>query len=128
DISKDCLYTNDKNSKRRRGIQTVLQTLLKTYIGLLAPIQPLLAQEVWKVCPAYFKNNSPNPFAVGNWDFYHLPQSYIQESLEDDFSKIWQVKDILYKSMEELRLHGKFKNKLETQVNIIVDQNSFLGK
>lgn len=128
DISKDCLYTNDKNSKRRRGIQTVLQTLLKTYIGLLAPIQPLLVQEVWKVCPAYFKNNSPNPFAVGNWDFYHLPQSYIQESLEDDFSKIWQVKDILYKSMEELRLHGKFKNKLETQVNIIVDQDSFLGK
>lgn len=128
DISKDCLYTDSKDSNRRRSIQTVLQTLLKTYIGLLAPIQPLLAQEVWKVCPEYMKNNSKSPFAVGGWDFYRIPDSYLQESIEQDFSKIWQVKDTLYKSLEELRLGGTFKNKLETQINIIVNKESSIGK
>lgn len=128
DISKDCLYTDAKDSKRRRSIQTVLQALLRTYIGLLAPIQPLLVQEVWNVCPEYFKNNSKSPFTVGSWDFYQIPDTYLQESIEHDFSKIWQVKDTLYKSLEELRLNGTFKNKLETQVNIVVDNESSLGK
>lgn len=129
DISKDCLYTDAKDSNRRRSIQTVLQTLLRTYIGLLAPIQPLLAQETWNSCSKDFKRDVESPFMMGDWnEFYQLPDTFYNASIEDDFNNIWEIKDALYKALETLRLNGSFKNKLETQVNIIVDHTAPIGK
>lgn len=118
DISKDCLYTDAANSHRRRSIQTVLNILLKTYIGILAPIQPLLAQETWNIYRDLAKIEASSPFKM-NWnDFYKLPESYHNQAVEDEFALIWEIKDRLYKKLEQLRLSGEFKNKLEVQILI----------
>lgn len=118
DISKDCLYTHAANSHRRRSIQTVLNILLKTYIGILAPIQPLLAQETWNIYRDLAKIEASSPFKM-NWnDFYKLPESYHNQAVEDEFALIWEIKDRLYKKLEQLRLSGEFKNKLEVQILI----------
>lgn len=118
DISKDCLYTHAANSHRRRSIQTVLNILLKTYIGILAPIQPLLAQETWNIYRELAKIETASPFKM-NWnDFYKLPDAYHNKAVEDEFALIWEIKDRLYKKLEQLRLSGEFKNKLEVQILI----------
>lgn len=128
DISKDCLYTDAADSHRRRSIQTVLQIILKTYIGLLAPIQPLLTQEVWDAYSGKFGIEEKSPFMVGEWNnFYQLPKSYLDENVEADFQKIWAVRENAYKLLEDLRIQGFFKNKLETQVNITVDGDSSIA-
>lgn len=117
DVSKDCLYTDKADGLRRRSIQTVLAVLLRTYIGLLAPIQPLLVEEVWAPYRALFGTEAASPFMVG-YDFYQLPDEYRDIRLEGDFDKIWAAKNQLYRFYETLRAEGYFKNKLETQIVI----------
>ena len=119
DISKDCLYTDSKNSVRRRSIQTVLKEILRVYIGLLAPIQPILTQEVWEEYRRFFDVKESSPFMVGGWhNFYKLQDQFLNEQIESEFQLIWELRDQVYKQMEQLRLDGIYKNKLETQVNI----------
>lgn len=125
DISKDCLYTDLASSHSRRSVQTVLQEVLKTYIGLIAPIQPLTAEEVWSYLPEHLKHGVESPFKIGSWNsYFHLPDSFIDEHIEEDFEILWKVKDSIYKMLEGMRLDGIFKNKLETRVNILVPEES----
>ncbi|KAK6458929.1 isoleucine-tRNA ligase [Scheffersomyces xylosifermentans] len=119
DISKDCLYTDAKDSVRRRSIQTVLKEILKVYIGLLAPIQPLLTQEVWNEYRNLFNEEKTSPFMMGEWkDYYALPENLFNETVEKEFDSIWSLRDQIYKVLEKLREEGYYKNKLETQVNL----------
>lgn len=115
DISKDCLYTSPQNSLRRRGIQTVLDYLVRVYIGILAPIQPVLTQEVWDLYAAKFHLNEDSPFKK-NWDFFALQEEVVDTEIASEFDTIWKIRDSLYKSLETLRLEGQFKNKLEAEV------------
>lgn len=117
DVSKDCLYTAKADLVRRRGIQTVLATLLRSYIGLLAPIQPLLVQEVWDHAKEILGVDADSPYHVP-WSTYAVPEEYRQVELEADFAKIWQVKDLLSKQLEALRKEGLYKNRLEAVVDI----------
>lgn len=128
DISKDSLYTDAKNSHKRRSIQTVLEVLLRTQIGILAPIQPLVTQEVWETCSQDFTGGSESPF-MKDWDsFYKLPKEYSNAKVEDEFNKIWEIKNSLYKSLEVLRQAGSLKSNLELQVNLEVSTDSGIGK
>lgn len=126
DISKDTLYTDLKNSHKRRSIQTVLKQLLKTYIGILSPIQPILTQEVWVEYNKLFASDSPkSPFMFGKWEnFYKLPENYNDPAIEIDFSKIWALRASVYKQLEVLRNQEKYKNKLEIQLSISAPKGS----
>jgi isoleucyl-tRNA synthetase len=48
DLIKDTLYCEAKNNPRRRCIQTVLYTIVKSYLILLTPIIPHTCEEVYK--------------------------------------------------------------------------------
>lgn len=123
DISKDTLYTASENSQKRKSIQQVLDILLRTYVGLLSPIQPLLTQEVWLIYAEKLGLEEKSPF-MKSWDYYQLPAEWVDELLEEEFSSIWLLRDALYKKLEELRLNGVFKNKLETEVFITGDETA----
>lgn len=114
DISKDCLYTSKRGSQQRRGIQTVLSQVLHTYIGLLAPIQPLLTQEVWD---SYFEKREgvPSPFMMP-WSFYCVPNHYKNANADIEMKGIWELRDAIFKALEQLRSDGYYKNKLELQI------------
>ncbi|KAG7195869.1 isoleucine-tRNA ligase [Scheffersomyces spartinae] len=131
DISKDCLYTDFEDSHRRRCIQTVLETILKTYIGILAPIQPILTQEVWtsykeEICAGKIPES---PFMVTQWEeTFKLPKFYENEAIQNDFNQIWKIRDVINKNLESLRLQGSFKNKLETQVNLVIEDETIMNE
>ena len=126
DISKDALYTESSNSLKRRSIQTVLFTVLNTYVGLLAPVQPLLAQEAWESYPSGFKKASETPFLCGWESAFQLPVTYVNETIEQEFSIIWYIRNAINKTLESLRGGGLFKSNLEIDVNILVDEQSSL--
>lgn len=119
DVSKDSLYTHAKDSERRRGIQTVLLQTLKTYIGLIAPIQPLLAQEVWDAFSDEHKPSDTNSPFMASWDFFAVPQNYLNVEVEEEMQIIWAIRESLSRTFERLRLDGKFKNKLEATITIM---------
>lgn len=125
DISKDCLYTDSKNSLRRRSIQTVLREVLRTYIGILAPIQPILTQEVWEQGSNIFGRDENSPFMLGKWqDFYQLPAKFENRAIEKEFELIWNIRDAAYIELEALRVNGDYKNRLETQISLNFKSNS----
>lgn len=121
DISKDCLYTDAANSARRRGVQTVLMQVLKTYVGLLAPIQPVTTQEVWdNMSDVLRPAGAASPFMLP-WSYFSVPEHYCNNEIEAEFEPIWSFRDTLYKKLEELRVEGKFKNKLEAEIVLEAD-------
>ncbi|OBA23596.1 isoleucyl-tRNA synthetase [Metschnikowia bicuspidata var. bicuspidata NRRL YB-4993] len=123
DVCKDCLYTHAKDSLRRRGIQTVLLQTLKTYIGLLAPIQPLLAQEAWDALSDQHKPAlTTSPF-MASWTYFATPAKYHDSSIENEMQIIWAIRESLSRTFENLRLHGKFKNKLEATVSLYLSDD-----
>lgn len=115
DISKDCLYTDKADSHRRRSIQTVLEQILKTYIGLWAPIQPLIAQESWQIYAKQVEIAETSPFMIP-WSFFEVSEGAQNESVESEFVQLWKIRDGLYKELEQLRKDGQYKNKLEVEI------------
>lgn len=115
DMSKDCLYTDPADSQRRRNIQTTLFYVLRTYIGLVAPVQPLLAQEAWDLFRDIAHEKEESPFMVP-WLYYAL--DFADDAVEREMAQIWRVRDALYRLLEEHRLGGHFKNKLECVVSL----------
>lgn len=115
DICKDCLYTDLQNSLRRRGIQTVLEAILKTYTGILGPIQPVVVQESWQLFAAQMGHQELCPFLVP-WAELAVPDALKNPDIEAEMSKIWKIRDSLYKVLEELRNEGHYKNKLEVEI------------
>jgi isoleucyl-tRNA synthetase len=59
-LIKDTLYCEAKNDPKRRRIQTVLFTILKTYLILLTPIIPHTCEEVYKFIDMPNKKESVN--------------------------------------------------------------------
>ncbi|CCG20598.1 protein [Candida orthopsilosis Co 90-125] len=117
DVSKDCLYTDDANSTRRRAIQTVLNEILKTYVGILAPIQPLTVQEVWDEYVKINKDVSDSPFKEPS-NTYALSNYYVNHDLELQFSAFFKLRDEIYKEIETLKQNNFFKNKLELEIKL----------
>lgn len=115
DISKDCLYTDHQNSHRRRSIQTVLEQILKLYIGLWSPIQPLIAQEAWQLYSKQMDISETSPFMVP-WSFFEVPEAARNAEIENEISELWKIRDALYKELEQLRKDGHYKNKLEVEI------------
>ncbi|CCK67913.1 isoleucine--tRNA ligase ISM1 KNAG_0A02240 [Huiozyma naganishii CBS 8797] len=58
DICKDSLYCDPEASLKRRQIHTTLFHILNTYRALLAPILPMLVQEVWNNVPCDWLDHS----------------------------------------------------------------------
>lgn len=73
DISKDILYSNQISSLARRQVQTTLVHILNAYRAILAPILPVMVQEVWKYIPEGWLQGQEhidiNPMR-GKWPFW----------------------------------------------------------
>ena len=123
DVSKDCLYTDSANSVRRRSIQTVLNEMMKTYLGLLAPIQPLLTQEAWSEYIRIASLNEDSVFKVDS-KFFILSEKYENETVEKSFNEFLELRDDIFRTVESLKQQKFFKNKLELEILLSVKENT----
>lgn len=128
DITKDRLYADSEHSLSRCSTQTVLTEILKSYTSMLAPVLPLLTQEVWDHTAPWMKKGgaADSPFLNG-WN--KLPESYLNEELELEFSKIWRVKNELDELIQVGRKQDKvIKTSTETEIHLSVGEGSELFK
>lgn len=123
DVSKDCLYTDSANSVRRRSIQTVLNEMMKTYLGLLAPIQPLLTQEAWSEYIRIASLKEDSVFKVDS-KFFILGEKYENETVEKSFNEFLELRDDIFRTVESLKQQKFFKNKLELEILLSVKENT----
>lgn len=115
DIVKDRLYTQGKKSKSRRACQTVLYTILQTLVRLLVPVMPHQAEDIWRNTPECQKGGLES-ILLSDWPQYD--EKYNNEALEEEFSKILKLREIVTKAIEPLRADKKVGSSLEVAVYI----------
>ena len=121
DILKDRLYTFPARSPGRKSAQTALYEILKTLAGLVAPILSFTADEVWKHIPA----TSDKAESVHLAPFPELRSEYVDESLNDRWEKMWDVRAVVTKALEEARKEKGVGLSLDAQVHLYLSEKLF---
>ena len=123
DIVKDRLYTAGKKSLSRRACQTVMYEILQTIVRVLVPVMPHQAEDIWMAIPECQKDGLESVLLT-DWPRVH--EEWNNEKLEEDFSKILKVREVVSRAIEPLRAEKKVGSSLEVAVTISVEDNEVL--
>jgi isoleucyl-tRNA synthetase len=121
DILKDRLYTYPVRSVGRRSAQTALYDILKALAGLMAPILSFTAEEVWKYIPA----ESGKRGSVHLTLFPELRNEYLDEALHDRWERIWEIRALVTKALEEARKEKTIGLSLDAQVHLYLPEKIY---
>jgi isoleucyl-tRNA synthetase len=116
DISKDILYVELPDSKKRRANQTVQGELLKSLSRLLAPILSFTMEEVWR-----FNNN---PGSIHMERYYALDERYNNPEIEQKIERLVDIKKDVLKELEICRKDKAIKSSLEAEIALHVPDES----
>ena len=112
DISKDRLYCDEKNSNIRRSTQSTMALILKSFMGLIAPVLTYTIDELIENTPKVIKNENSDVFDI---EYVSLPEisckldgEFLIKSREKFFEIVDKLKkDKIIKSTLELNLVSK---------------------
>ncbi len=125
DIVKDRLYTSGKKSLSRRACQTVLYEIAQALTRILVPVMPHQAEDIWQNTP---ENQRGGLESILLSDWPKVNPAWNNPQLEEEFTQILKVREIVTKAIEPLRADKKIGSSLETAVYIISDNNQLLKK
>lgn len=114
DIMKDRLYTYAQGSPQRRSTQTVFFHILKNLLLLITPILPYTAEEIWQIFPYFAKEEESVHIAL----FPDIMEEWIDNKLEEKFEKLRNIKDVIYRALEQKRKEKFIGNSLEAKIII----------
>ena len=121
DIVKDRLYTTGKNSNARRSCQTSLDYICNILVRLIAPILSFTAEEIWQTHPS-LKDQSESIFL----DRYGYKDISIEGSItSEDWSRIFEIKDLVNQSIEKMRSENSIKGSLDSIVNLNLKKDDY---
>jgi len=121
DILKDRLYTFSAPSSGRRSAQTALYEILKTLTCLMAPILCFTAEEVWKYTPAESGKAESVHLAL----FPELQSEYLDDALSERWERIWEIRAVVTKALEEARKEKVIGLSLDAQVNLYLPEKIY---
>lgn len=112
DFTKDILYIEKKDDKRRRQVQSVVWNCVDTLARLWAPILCFTMQEVW--------NNFTNDMTDSvHYTEFAKDQNYANaEEIKTQFSRLMLLRDDILKALEEARTEKVIGKPLEASLKI----------
>ncbi|MCV3733831.1 isoleucine--tRNA ligase [Mycoplasma enhydrae] len=117
-ITKDILYLDKQNSNERRQVQSVFAAVIETLVQILAPILPTTMEEVYEY---YNKPNKLESVHLLKWNL----SNKVDLSLEEKWNEFFELKDEIYKLIEEQIQNQTIKRQNEALV-IIKTNSSFI--
>ena len=111
DVLKDRLYASAPKSAHRRSAQTALSELLSAMVRMMAPILSHTTEEVWSRMPDASKETS-----VQLADFPRVNPEYVDQELAARWERLLEVREEVYRRIEEARRAGIIANPLEAAV------------
>ena len=121
DILKDRLYTFSSHSQGRRSAQTALYEILKALASLMAPILSFTSEEVWK----YIPSDSGKAESIHLTRFPALQTEYLDDALNDRWEKIWEIRAVVTKALEEARKEKVIGLSLDAQVHLYLPEKIY---
>ncbi len=113
DIVKDRLYTAGKKSLSRRACQTVLHEILQTLVRLLVPVMPHQAEDIWQNMPEV-QCGDLESILLSDWPVTN--EKWSSTELEEKFTQILKLREIVTRAIEPLRADKKVGSSLEVAV------------
>jgi isoleucyl-tRNA synthetase len=118
DLTKDILYCEPINSKRRRQVQSVIYTVIDKLIPLIAPILPHTAEELYGLMQqgqeSVFLTDMTKPY--GN----------IDSEIVKDYEKILELRTEVLKALENARASSIIGSAQEAKLEINVSDQEIL--
>ena len=116
DMSKDILYTEAKNSKKRRGNQTALYEIQETLLRLVSPILVFTSEEIWK-----FTNNADS---IHMQEYRPLDEAFNNAEIAKKMESLVDVKKDLLKALEIKRKDKVIGTSIEAAVTVFSSSES----
>ncbi|MDP2967809.1 MAG: isoleucine--tRNA ligase [Deltaproteobacteria bacterium] len=121
DILKDRLYTFSSDSRGRRSAQTALYEILSALTKLMAPILAFTAEEVWQ----YLLGREGKAESVHLTQFPEIRNEYLDEGLNERWERIWEIRAVVTKALEEARKGKKIGLSLDAQVHLHLPEKEY---
>lgn len=100
DLVKDHVYCDPEGSLSRRSTQTVMFAILRNYLSMIAPIVPILSEEVWVHTPAILKKEVVSPTMLG---WYKPEEKWNNRGLVEDFGQLELVHSAVKMNIEQAK-------------------------
>ena len=124
DIRKDTLYCDEKNSKKRKDCQILLNVILDSLLKWFAPILSFTTEEIFKLVN---KNNSEKSIHLKKLNIF--PKAWDNIQLEQNWKKIVDIRNEANSSIEAMRAEKIIGSSLEANIEIELDEENYnLGK
>ena len=113
DILKDRLYTTTADGRPRRSAQTALRHTARVLAGLMLPIMPFTAEEVWET----LSGEAHGSLMLHTWSELagELPRD---PALAARWAQVRAVRSEVQKVLEQLRASGDIGASLQAEVHI----------
>jgi isoleucyl-tRNA synthetase len=106
DLCKDRLYCDGKESTHRTASQSAMAMILKSLLGLVAPILTYTADEILEYAPAVVKGDAEDIF-----DFVYSELPKVESGFEEKY--LLEVRDRVNSEIDALKKEKRIKNSLE---------------
>ncbi len=117
DFTKDILYCEDKNSLRRRQVQSVYWICADKLVRLWAPFLVYTCEEVW----SHFNDDSEK--SVHNTEYPEVEEYANAESVKEANKTMLEVRTKVLKALEEARSEKMIKSNQEASLILTLPQD-----
>ncbi len=120
DIRKDTLYCDEKNSKKRKNCQLLLNVILDSLLKWFAPILSFTTEEIFKLVN---KNNGEKSIHLKKLNIF--PKTWDNVQLEQNWKKIIDIRNEANSSIEAMRAEKIIGSSLEANIEIELDEENY---
>ncbi|KAL7274888.1 isoleucine-tRNA ligase [Rhizina undulata] len=121
DVIKDRAYCDPVDSLSRRSIQTVMYHIFRNYLSMLAPIVPLLTEEIWSHTPQVVTKDCPSPSRLG---WYTPEETWNNNELRTDLEGLFEIHSGVKLGIEKAKSEQQVKVNLESSVTLVAEKGS----
>lgn len=131
DIVKDRLYADGVDWTSRRLSQTAMWHVYRAYVLVLAPVVPVVCQELWGYAPPGLTGGAASPFTVGDWNRLALGEEWdttpcvvggtehAMDTIQEVFgSTVWPVRKEVQLMVEQAIAAGTIRKASECEVAV----------
>ncbi|MDX1582583.1 MAG: isoleucine--tRNA ligase [Thermoanaerobaculia bacterium] len=115
DISKDTLYIEAPDSKKRRSAQTAIYRLINGLVTTAAPIIPFTADEIYEYIPGR-RHDSVHLTGFDEWEPVAMPEAKAAQ-----WSRLFELREVVSKVLEEARARKEIGQSLAADIAMTGD-------
>lgn len=114
DVTKDTLYAELPEDKRRRSVQTVMYHVLDAMLRMITPILAFTSEEIYR----YMPKSADAPESVQLLDMPVADKALMDEALDGKWQKLTAYKELVAGKLELARKAKEIGHSLDARVTI----------